>query len=172
MSDLQWRSCPVCAAPLVERFAYGTLRPVCSTCSFVLFLNPKVVAVVVVRDGDKFLLGRRNVNPGKGLWSFFGGYVECGEQVEEAAIREVKEETNLDIHLERLIGVYSEKGDPHILIVYQARVIEGQRNSWVGQPEEVSELALFGWEELPALAFPVDLHILDDWKRLNSEVSC
>lgn len=68
-----------------------------------------LVAVVVRREG-KFLLGRRNIDPGKGMWSFFGGYVDRGEKVEDAAIPEVKEETNLDVQLEGLIGIYSEQG--------------------------------------------------------------
>ena len=96
---------------------------------------------------------------------FFGGYVDRGEKVEDAALREVKEETNLDVQLEGLIGIYSEQRDPHVLLVYQANVIESEANSLVAQSEEVSELAFFTWEELPAFAFPVDRHILNDWRK-------
>lgn len=83
-------------------------------------------------------------------------------------MREVKEETNLDVQLEGLLGIYSERGDPHILIVYQASVSNDQVNNLAGQAEEVSELAFFTWEELPPFAFPVDAQILQDWKQLNS----
>ena len=126
-----------------------------------------VVVVVVVCCEDHFLLGKRSIDPGKGMWSFFGGFVERGEKLEEAALREVKEETNLDVQLDGLIGIYSERGDPHILIVYQASVSTDQVNSLTGQAEEVSELAFFPVEQLPPLAFPVDAQILQDWKRLN-----
>ena len=124
--DRPLRYCPVCAHCLVEQDVGGVLRPVCSACSFIVFLDPKVVAVVVVWHEGKFLLGKRSIEPGKGKWSFFGGYVQRGEKVEEAAMREVKEETNLDVQIEGLIGVYSERGDPHVLIVYQAGVSNDQ----------------------------------------------
>lgn len=165
MSNPTFTYCPVCAAHLVEKCIADTLRPTCLECGFILFLAPMLVTVVVVRHEGKFLLGRRTIDPGKGMWSFFGGYVDRGEKVEDAALREVKEETNLDVQLEGLIGIYSEQGDPHVLIVYQANVIESEAKSLVAQSEEVSELAFFTWEELPAFAFPVDRHILNDWRK-------
>ena len=165
MSDSTYTYCPICAAHLVEKCIVTTLRPTCPACGFILFLDPKLVAVVVVRHKGKFLLGRRTIDPGKGMWSFFGGYVDRGEKVEDAALREVKEETNLDVQLEGLIGIYSEQGEPHVLVVYQASVIESEANSLMAQSDEVGELAFFTWEELPAFAFPVDRHILNDWRK-------
>jgi 8-oxo-dGTP diphosphatase len=167
LPDSLFKYCPLCATPLVEQSIFGHVRPVCPQCGFVLFLEPKVVTVVVVQYQGKLLLGKRNINPGKGLWSFFGGYVDRGEKVEEAAQREVKEETNLDVQLERLIGIYSKRGEPHILIAYQASIPDDPEGKLQIQPEEVSELAFFGWEELPTLAFPADYEILRDLKRLN-----
>ena len=171
MSDSTYTYCPICAAHLVEKCIVTTLRPTCPACGFILFLAPMLVAVVVVRHKGKFLLGRRTIDPGKGMWSFFGGYVDRGEKVEDAALREVKEETNLDVQLEGLIGIYSEQGDSHVLVVYQASIIECEANVLVAQSEEVSELAFFTWEELPALAFPVDRHILNDWRQMQNDLS-
>ena len=168
MSDPVFKYCPVCATPLIEKNINHISRPFCPTCGLTLFLDPKLVVVVVVRHADKLLLGKRNMEPGKGLWSFFGGYVDRGEKVEEAATREVKEETGLDVQLDGLIGIYSEQGNPHVLIVYQASIINYQVSSLAVQPEEISELAFFALEELPDLAFSVDQHILSDWKKLNS----
>src|SRR5579884_3519432 len=167
MQNPTFKYCPVCATGLVEKSIDHVRRSVCPACNFILFLDPKLVAIVVVQHAGKLLLGRRNMEPGKGLWSFFGGYVDRGEKIEEAAIREVKEETNLDVQLEGLLGIYSERGDPHILIVYQASVSNDQVNTMAGQAEEVSELAFFPLEKLPPLAFPVDAQILQDWKQLN-----
>lgn len=169
MSDPKFTYCPVCAAPLVEKHVHNALRLTCSECGFILFLDPKLVTVVVVRHEDKFLLGRRNIDPGKGMWSFFGGYVDRGEKVEDAAIREVKEETNLDVQLERLIGLYSEKGKPHVIVAYQASLVDNEVNGMAAQLEEVSELAFFTWEEIPELAFSADRQILNDWRKLNSD---
>jgi 8-oxo-dGTP diphosphatase len=167
MSETPFRYCPVCGAALAQTLMGGKPRPACPACGFVVFIDPKVVTVVVVRQGGRLLLGRRNIEPKRGEWSFFGGYVDRGEQVEEAALREVKEETNLDVRLEGLLGVYSVRGDPHILIVYQASAPEGQLAGLAPQPEEVSELAFFEPDALPPLAFPIDLLILREWRARN-----
>jgi 8-oxo-dGTP diphosphatase len=119
---------------------------------------------VVVEHVGKLLLGRRNIDPCKGLWSFFSGYMERGEKVELAAVREVKEETNLDVRLENLIGIYSEEDNPHVVIAYQASVIDNDVSAMAAQPDEVSELAFFAPEMVPPLAFPIDTDIFRDWQ--------
>ena len=91
--------------------------------------------------------------------------MDRGEKVEEAAIREVKEETNLDVRLDELLGLYSEKDNPHVLIAYSASVINDDISSLAPQPDEISELAFFTPEEIPELAFPFDTQILRDWKK-------
>jgi 8-oxo-dGTP diphosphatase len=164
VSEPGLKYCPVCASPLVEKYIFDAQRLTCSKCDFIFFLNPKLVAVVVISFEGKLLLGKRNINPGKGKWSFVSGYIDRGESVEDAAIREVKEETNLDVHLEKLIGVYSANGNPNVLIVYEASIVNDEISCLTTQDEEVSELTFFSLEELPELAFPFDYQILADWK--------
>ncbi|HVB60950.1 MAG TPA: NUDIX hydrolase [Ktedonobacteraceae bacterium] len=156
----RFKYCPMCATPLVEQDIYHGLRLTCPDCGFINFLEPKVVAVIVIEDEDKILLGKRNIDPGMGRWSFVSGYVERGEKLEEAAIREVKEETNLDVRLERLIGIYSERDNPHIVIAFAASITNNNTNEIVAQPDEVSELAFFALDRIPTLAFPTDTTIL------------
>lgn len=167
MTDPIFTYCPMCATALIEQCVAHAPRPVCPKCHFTVFRNPELVAIVVLHYGDTLLLGKRAIEPARGLWSFFGGYIERGEKIEDAAIREVKEETNLDIQLEGLIGLYSERGDSHVLIVYHASVHADQVHTHVVPHEEVSELAFFALEELPPLAFPIDQQILSDWKKLR-----
>src|SRR4051812_8749045 len=107
MSGLIFRYCPLCATPLIEKCINHIQRAICPQCAYIQYFHPKVVAIVVVQHAKTLLLGKRAIEPGKDLWSFFGGYVEQGEKVEDAAIREVKEETNLDVQLEGFIGIYS-----------------------------------------------------------------
>ena len=156
--------CPICATPFEEKLVSGTQRPSCPGCGFVLFTDPKVVTVVVLSHKERLLLGKRAINPGMGEWSFFGGYVDRGEVVETSAKREVKEETNLDIEISGLIGVYSTQGNPHILLAYYAKIEDDQIQQLQRQPEEVSELAFFTLDQLPALAFPLDYEILAQWQ--------
>lgn len=161
--------CPRCGKKLIEQEKFGEMRQTCPdpVCGFIHFLDPKVVAVVLVEYAGKLLLGRRNIDPGKGLWSFSGGYVNRGEKVESAALREVKEETNLDIELGNLLGVYSNTGNPVILIVFRGRAasIESLR----AQDDEVMELAFFRPAEIPRLAFPFDQEIVASWLKAREK---
>lgn len=63
------------------------------------------VAVIILDEENQVLLQKR---ADVGLWGIPSGHVEIGETVSEAAIREVKEETNLDVKIKKLIGVYSD----------------------------------------------------------------
>lgn len=171
MSEPSFKYCPMCATPLIEKDIGHVRRPACPACNFIQFLNPKLVVVVVIQYMGKLLLGRRNIEPGKGLWNFCGGYVDLGETVQQAAMREVKEEANLDVQLENLIGVYSAGGGSHVIIAYQASILSHQMSSLAPQHEEVSELTFFAWEELPTFAFSVDEEIIRDWKNLIQDPS-
>lgn len=160
MAENIYTYCPRCATPLIDKYVYNALRSTCPQCNFILFLEPKVVVVVVVQRGDTVLLGRRNMEPARGMWSFVSGYVDRGEKVEEAAIREVKEETNLNVQLDELLGVFSEQGNPHVVIAYHASIKDNDISGLTAQLEEVSELAFFPRDYLPELAFSADKHIL------------
>ncbi|GCF08202.1 NUDIX domain-containing protein [Dictyobacter arantiisoli] len=69
-------------------------------------------AVIYDPSGQKVLLTRRSDN---GRWCLPGGQMEVGESIEECCVREIKEETGLDIVITRLVGIYS---SPHMLLVY------------------------------------------------------
>ena len=67
--------------------------------------NPLVGVGVLIRDIDRYLLIKRAADPDKGLWSIPGGIVEIGEKADDAARREVKEETNLDVDVIEVLDV-------------------------------------------------------------------
>ena len=117
--------CPRCSAPLELRNIEGKDRPVCPQCSRIVYHDPKVTASAVVERGRKVRMVRRGVEPGLGLWSLPGGYVDRGEVVERAAEREVLEETGLKVAVTGLVGVFSEPGDPVILVTYDSRIEGG-----------------------------------------------
>ncbi len=72
------------------------------------------------------MLVRRAIEPGYGKWVFPGGYVDRGEEVTAAAMREAKEESGLDVRLDRLINVYSYAGRTPVIIVYAATLLGGE----------------------------------------------
>ncbi len=154
--------CQRCGGPTEERLNDGRQRPVCTVCDAVTYLDPKLaVAVVIDRDGA-ILLGKRAAwTRSPGLWSFPAGFVERGEVVEDAAIREVAEETGLVVTLGPVLDVFSTQGDAVVLLVFPAL-------STIGEPVAGDDLTEIGWfspNQLPALAFPHDPAILDAWER-------
>jgi 8-oxo-dGTP diphosphatase len=155
--------CPQCGTGLVPRFQEDRERPTCPECGFIHYLDPKVAVAVVLGNERGVLLGRRGIDPASGRWSFPAGYVNRGEVLEEAAVREVLEELGVRVELERLVGVYSERGEPVVLVVYGGRIVEGEV-----QPDgrEVVEVRTFPLDKLPEdLAFPHDRRVLADWSR-------
>ncbi|HYK86857.1 MAG TPA: NUDIX domain-containing protein [Ktedonobacteraceae bacterium] len=168
MASKQFNYCPYCTTPLVEKRIAHTQRRACPACNFIYFPDPKLVTVVVVQYNGEFLQGKRNIDPAKGQWSFFSGYVDRGEKVEEAAVREVKEESNLSVQLDQLIGIYSESGNPHVVIAYRASILNNDISPLTADPDEVSELAFFTPDKIPPLAFPTDQQILHDLHSIQS----
>lgn len=152
--------CQRCGGPTEEREHDGRARPVCTSCGAVTYLDPKLAVTVVIERDGRVLLGKRaewTRSPGK--WSFPAGFVERGEVVEEAAIRETREEVGLAIEVGPLLGVLSEAGEPVVLLVYPA-------TSVIGEPVADDDLTEIGWfppDNLPELAFDHDPHILRLW---------
>lgn len=155
--------CQQCGHGLAEKTIEGKVRPYCQSCGFVVFLDPKVAAVVLVSKDGKLVLVQRNIEPAFGRWSFPSGYVDRGEVVEDAAVREVKEETGLNVRLNDFIGLYSSTGDVVILAVYSAEVVGGKLEAGT----EAQDVGLFAVDELPPLPFPHDAQILQDWQAIN-----
>jgi 8-oxo-dGTP diphosphatase len=153
--------CPHCAQPLVQREAFGRVRPVCPACGFVGFRDPKVAAGVLVERDGCVLLTRRAHDPGRGLWGLPAGYMEWDERVEAAAVREAREETGLDVRLESVVGVYSYPVRGTVLIVYAATIMGGSLRT----SEESEAVEFFAPDALPELAFPENASIIADWRH-------
>jgi ADP-ribose pyrophosphatase YjhB (NUDIX family) len=161
------RFCARCATPLeMLPISYDNDREhlACPACKFVVWDDPKVAALTVIPWQGGVLLGLRNQNPGKGRWSFPSGFVDRGEPVEEAARRETREETGLEIDITGLLGVYSARGNPVIVIAYAGEPSGGTLQA----ADDLSELRAFPFDDLPALAFPHDERIIRDWQRFRA----
>lgn len=95
MSD-NFHHCPTCGAAALKPNSEKSV--ICSACGFVYFFNPAAaVAALIVNDKGELLVAVRAHDPGKGLWDLPGGFVDPGESAENAVIREIKEELNLDV---------------------------------------------------------------------------
>ena len=154
------RFCERCGHALSEKRIERKSRRYCPSCGRVVFLDPKVAAVVLASVDGRLVMVRRGVEPALDRWSFPSGYVDRGETVEDAARREVKEETGLDVRLRRLVGLYSMTASPVVLAVYAADVTGGSMRPG----HDTREVALYSPDGLPPLPFPHDDQILADWR--------
>jgi 8-oxo-dGTP diphosphatase len=163
------RFCPLCGAALAREAVPPDQRehPVCGGCRFVFYMNPKLVGCTIPELDGRILLTRRTINPSRGLWTFPGGYVDYGETVTDAALRETWEETGLKVDLGGLVGVYTYPGAP-VIIVYNAHVLSGTLTP-------CTENDLLEWRapaEIPweQLAFPSTRDALRDWVGARGEM--
>lgn len=120
--------------------------------------------VILYKDGI-VLIKRRN-EPYKGYWALPGGFVEYGERVEDAAVREAKEETGLKIELLDLIGIYSDPNrDPRGHTVTIAFLAKGRGTLKGG--DDASEARVFSLSEIKNLKLAFDHRkIIEDALRV------
>lgn len=159
-----WRYCPRCRTELEG----DEKRVECPQCGFVAYANPVPTATaVVVDDEGRILLGRRALEPDKGLWDLLGGFVDEGEHPLEALHRELREETGLEIEPGEFLGVwmdrygYDSPAASTLNLYWAARVLGGEERA----ADDVAELHWFAPNELPwgELAFQVNEKVLSAW---------
>ena len=157
------RYCQRCAAEMEYRKRHGRLRPVCPNCGFTFFTDPKLATVVVVEVDGRVLLHRRAINPARGKWTLPGGYVDRGEAIEDAARREVFEETAVRVADVQPLGLFSEAGETVVLAAFHATA-NGQTPQ---HSRESLEIHAFDPDDLPPLAFHRDQRIIDLWRAIR-----
>jgi ADP-ribose pyrophosphatase YjhB (NUDIX family)/predicted RNA-binding Zn-ribbon protein involved in translation (DUF1610 family) len=159
-----YQFCPRCGGALERRLlkASEPERPVCTQCGFVFYLDPKIAVGTIVKDADdRLVLVRRAIEPGYGLWVFPGGYVDRGEPLTTAAVREAREECGLDVRLDGLVNIYSYPGHAPVVVVYAATATGGT----LSVDDEGLEAARFETGSIPwaELAFPSTRDALRDY---------
>ncbi|HDL78348.1 MAG TPA: NUDIX hydrolase, partial [Bacteroidetes bacterium] len=131
---------------------------------FVFYQNPVPAAGVILLQNHNVLLTKRKYEPRANKWSLPAGFMEYGETVKETAVRELKEETNLDVKLTRLFGVYTGCDDPRnqaVLIVYEGEIVGGE----LRPGDDASEAKFFPLTDLPEdIAFEAHRRVLEELK--------
>jgi len=124
---------------------------------------------VIIKNGKIVLIKRKN-EPFKGKWALPGGFVEFGEKVEDAVVREVKEETGVTTKIKDILGIYSDpKRDPRghtVSIVFLLEIITGELIA----DDDAESVKFYDLNKLPKLSFDHDLIIKDAIRRLKINV--
>ena len=168
--------CPNCGGATVRQVPEGDnrLRDLCAPCGTIHYQNPKIIAGCVVLENEKVLLCKRAIEPRYGLWTLPAGFMENGETVAEAALRETWEEARATPELDKLYVVTSIPDICQVYMLYLAFLIDGQYESG---PESL-DTQLFTMSEIPwdDLAFQTVrdtlLHLKDDLEAKKFTMLC
>ncbi len=131
-----------------------------------IYKNPALTVDGVIIKDHMIVLVKRSKSPFEGQYALPGGFVEYGETVESALIREIAEETGLEVKIKSLIGVYSDPNrDPrgHVVsLAFKAQITGGELSSG----SDAREVRLFDIRNLPRLAFDHEKIIQDALKQI------
>jgi len=147
------RFCEQCGAGLGIEEIDGRARQVCPRCGTVFYQNPlPVAACVVLNDRREVLLVRRRYEPHRGEWCLPTGFAEVGETIEQAALRELREETGLEAAVFRLLTARSLASDYYgdlLFVCFEVEATGGAERAG----DDAEEVAYFRLGDLPPLAF-------------------
>jgi len=159
--------CPWCSTKLIEGHVDGKTRKRCPQCDFIHYRNPIPAAGAFIEKNNKILLVKRKYPPYVGAWSFPAGFMEYGESPARCCIREVFEETGLQVKLTGLFKVYSGTDDPRsraVLIMYLSEIVGGDL-----QPgDDASEVDYFDLDAIPeSIAFESHRRAIKEYRQLK-----
>tara|TARA_Y100001935_G_scaffold152625_1_gene125905 strand:- start:180 stop:686 length:507 start_codon:yes stop_codon:yes gene_type:complete len=162
-----YKYCSACGAENQFGRIDGNERFHCVKCSTIHYQNPKPTATLICAKGNSILLGKRAFNPAKGEWGLPGGFMELNETLNQAALRELKEETQLTGTVSQILGTCSHFGSIFgdvLLIGLEVKITDW---STMCAGDDVAELQLFDINELPDLAFHCHKKIISYYLDIN-----
>ena len=152
--------CPKCATKLEPKTILGEEHEVCPVCGWTHYEDPKVACLALLVESGRVLLVQRTMLPFIGQWSLPAGFVNAFELPEDAVVREVLEETGLEVQVIRLATVLSGREHPRgadVLLVYQVERVGGDLHAG----DDAGDAAWFDLKALPTLAFESTRKILE-----------
>lgn len=121
------------------------LRHVCEYCGLIHYQNPKIIAGCIPVWEDKILLCKRAIEPRYGAWTLPAGFMELGETLEGAALREAREEANVELSIDGLFAIFNIPHISQVHVYFRARLLEKK----FGVGAESLETRLFPEDSIP-----------------------
>jgi len=162
-----YRYCPRCGKELKKAILDHRSRMICpdEECGFIFYQNPIPAAGAIIVEDNKILLVKRAHPPQIGWWCIPAGFMEWEEHPTDTAVRELKEETGLDVELTGFFEVYSGNDDPRanaLLILYLARIVGGDLKAG----DDADEVRYFSFDDLPdKIAFKAHIQAFKDYNE-------
>lgn len=167
MSERPIKFCPLCGTHIEIKEYAGKPRPVCPSCGWVYFQDPKVAVGVIVTREDQILLVQRRYSPEKGKWSIPAGFMDAFEEPQKAAERECREETGFEVQADHLMELLPGREHAHgadIFIIYCAHLVRGELKAG----DDAGQAGFFSLQELPPLAdFRSTRRAIEIWRDTN-----
>lgn len=162
---MKFRFCPNCKTEIVKKKD----RYLCPECGMEIFRDSSPTASAVILKENRVLLSTRAIAPKRGHYDIVGGFLNPGEHPADGVLREVKEETGLNINPVHLIGIYvgdyehQGRRTKTLNFYYIAEIESGKMKP----QDDAATLEWFDIDKLPEdkLAFPHHKKVLKDFKR-------
>jgi 8-oxo-dGTP diphosphatase len=148
----QRKFCLYCGGPITKKKEDGVLRDCCSGCHCFFYDNPLPVVSAIVDDARRILLVKRDRAPFKGHWCLPTGFAEAGESIEDAALRELLEETGVKGRISRLLDVDSYKSRFYGDLLFLTFVVE-KTGGKLTAGDDSAQARFFAMDGIPPLAF-------------------
>lgn len=163
----EFKFCPHCSAPLGTKQEEGHTLKHCHACNtYTHYDNPKGVSALVIPKDGGIVLVKRAVAPRAGKWALPAGFINKGEGPRQAAVREGKEETGLDVEVLHSLNELPVPGGNQYLIFYLAKVVGGTLTCG----SDAAEVKVFPLSALPVeIAFPLHRQVISDWATAQGQ---
>jgi 8-oxo-dGTP diphosphatase len=146
------KHCPYCGEIIIKKDEDGVQRDFCPACRSFFYENPLPVVSAILEDFREILLVKRNRAPYKGYWCLPSGFAETGEDIETAALRELKEETGIQGRIVKLLDVDSYKSRFYGDLLFLTFVVE-QVGGNLAAGDDSDDSRFWPINRLPSLAF-------------------
>ncbi len=154
--------CMRCGGELIDRFLDNRTRKVCSRCGWICYKSPTLAAATIILLDGKLVMVKRGVDPHKGKWCLPSGFEEYEESPLETAVRETKEETNLDVRIVKLHKVIFTTHFPqqHLVVCFfLCEPVGGELRAG----DDAQDARIFPLDDLPEdLAFSTHREVIKD----------
>ncbi|MGP8152829.1 MAG: NUDIX hydrolase [Smithella sp.] len=171
----QRQFCLYCGGTTIKKHEDNVRRDFCPACNSYFYENPLPVVSAILESSRRILLVKRDRPPSKGLWCLPTGFAEAGESIEEAALRELEEETGIKGKIIKLLDVDSYKSRFYGDLLFLTFIVE-QSGGKLTAGDDCSQARFWSVNKLPPLAFrsnkrAVDAYIkskIDYWTIFDS----